>query len=754
MAQRRLNTSLLLALGAFAGLLVIMAVAVSIGETRPEIGDTIASRLSTVVYLLASAGFAPGAYLLAALGLGRAARPLLPTASGEDRSFAPDVWALQLACGLGIMLTLSHLLGVLGLLDPSGGIGRIIAIAPIGAGLLLLAHQISKSDREASASLPWTTLLALPGIAVLLVASCSPPGWLWDSEFGGYDALSYHLQLPQEWLAMGRVWPVEHNVYAFLPSYVESAFVHLEVASGYITHPPLRGMIAGGGIGLISAQLLHAGLTLCAGMTVGALTRRLALENGLDARRSALSGGLGASLTILTPWSIVVGSLAYNEMAVVALGAGAVLAAALTEIRPLIRGALCGALVGCACGAKPTAIFMVGPPAAVILLGMSARSDWIRLVLGGAALGALVLAPWLIRNGIASGNPVFPAMSGLFGSGHWSGEQVARFAQKHSFDGSLIDRVKLMLLADANDPAGTRHRGLMHQHWSTIFIGVPFAIAAGLGLVGKRRVAWLLVVGLGLQLGAWLFLTHVQSRFLIPLGIIAWPLLGMAGAVAWPRRGGDPTDERAPREQAAWVVVRRIIVLAVGLPLIAAPIMTYAEQREGNPNQLLVLGPAYLTGEIAFNASDEDRAGFLQAAPPPACVNIVLPTGERVLMLGESAPLYYRAPIAYATTWDSNPLAQIIDEYPDPSHWRTALRADGYQFILIDFNMLGRFHASGEGDPRLDPQSITQWLERECALIRPWPDLQRALYRLPPSSPAGAPDPTTFPTPVGNGTGS
>jgi hypothetical protein len=747
--------SLLLALGAVGALLALMVIAAAMGSTNPAIGDTIPTRLSVAIYLLATAGFAPGAYVLGSLGLSRVVRPLLlrgepdGAVGGQDTSLALDFWALQLACGLGIMLSLSHLLGAVGLLDPSRSIGRMIAIAPIGLGLVLLAHQISKGDRQASATLPWTALIGLPGVAVLLVAACSPPGWLWDSEFGGYDALSYHLQLPQEWLAMGRVWPVEHNVYSYLPGSVESAFMHMEVASSYVMRGPLRGMIADGGTGLISAQLLHAGLTLCAGVIIGTLTRRLALTSGLDRRMSTTAGGLAASITLLTPWSVVVGSLAYNEMAVVALGAGSLLVASQTQVRPLVRGALCGALVGCACGAKPTAIFMLAPAAGVLLLGMGERREWAPLIGGGAVFGALMLAPWLIRNGLASGNPVFPAMSGVFGSGHWSEEQVARFAQKHSFDGSLFERIGLMFFADASDPAGARHRGLMHGQWSTVFIGAPLALAAGIGLLARRWTFCLLFAGLVLQIGAWLFLTHIQSRFLVPVLVTVAPLLAIGAVAAWARRGaesfeagadtGPDTRPDTGAERMIWVVARRVVAVAIGLPLVAAPLMTFAAQRDGNPNQLLVLGPAYLTGEIAFGTSDQEAAGFLQNAPPTAWLNIGLPTSEEVLMIGESAPLYYRQPFAYATTWDTNPLARVTEANPE-SAWTGALRAEGFDFVLIDYNMLGRFHASGEGDPRLDPERIADWLDRETELIRPWPETGRALYRLrPPARSAPTP---------------
>jgi hypothetical protein len=51
-------------------------------------------------------------------------------------------------------------------------------------------------------------LAAAPALAVLLLAACCPPGTLWRSEALGFDVLSYHLQLPREWLAGGRLAPL------------------------------------------------------------------------------------------------------------------------------------------------------------------------------------------------------------------------------------------------------------------------------------------------------------------------------------------------------------------------------------------------------------------------------------------------------------------------------------------------------------------------------------------------------------------
>ncbi|QKK09963.1 MAG: hypothetical protein HND58_18615 [Planctomycetota bacterium] len=190
-------------------------------------------------------------YLLAACGLAWPLRRLW-----KD---SPDSVPVQLAVGVAIMVSLSHLLGVFGLLNGVTAIGSCV----VGIGLLLA--QIARASR------PGTTparlgpgqiviaALAMPAAAVLVVAALMPPGWLWGSEYGGFDALSYHLQLPQEWLASGRITPVEHNVYSYLPGYIESAFTHL----GALTLAPLdRGLVAGDGWRLLACQGLHAGLVV------------------------------------------------------------------------------------------------------------------------------------------------------------------------------------------------------------------------------------------------------------------------------------------------------------------------------------------------------------------------------------------------------------------------------------------------------------------------------------------------------------
>ncbi|MCL4222758.1 MAG: hypothetical protein KJZ65_15470 [Phycisphaerales bacterium] len=658
--------------------------------------------LTTAVY----AGGPAAIYLLAALGYGRLLGLVVPDGPGSA--------SLRAATGLAFMLTLSHALGALGWLKP------ISAIAVCAIGLAVLVRGLIGSFGSWLCASPrarpgWA---AIPAACVLFIAASNPPGTLWGSEFGGYDALSYHLQLPQEWLALGRLTPLEHNVYSFLPGYVESAFLHLAV----MTEAPVaagpgqgHGLVAGDGWRVLSCQWLHAGITLLAAWIVGALARVLAERAGLDESRRRLAGSIAAGLTLATPWVVVVGSLGYNEMAVVALGAGAVLAAAHVSMRPWVRGLLTGALVGVACGAKPTALFMVGPVAGLALLASLPRRAWLPAIGAGALAGVAMLAPWLVRNFLACGNPVFPAATDLFGSAHWTGEQVARFASAHRFDGSLLDRLRTALWTSPgvspNAPDVVRFRGLANPQWGVAFPAGLLAVIALLAshrIEGKqsglRRIAFALIAGLLAQLLAWLMLTHVQSRFLVPCVISAAPLIGMAIA-------------RLERRRAAAALALALVVVQTGVT-----IRIWSRQLEGAPTRAMIAGVRALKGEPFVPEAHAEL-------PIPAVNQIA--GRDRVYLLGGATPLYLAPPVLYHTTWDTSPLGRLMREHPgEPWAWSRSLRDRGVVYVLADLAELRRLGESGWYDASVTAPGVLEWLDEVGEPIMGWPDSGQLLYRL------------------------
>lgn len=647
------------------GLLAAVVAVAAIG-----VGQAWVATVLAVFMHWGAGGTLAGLYMAGAWGLGAG---LLQRHRGQ----AWAAWTAP-ALGLGVMLTLSHAMGAVGAFGWLGGTGtRAVAAAPLGLGVVLLARHflaMRQGERAAGPTLHPAALAMVPALAVLVVASCSPPGWLWASEGFGYDTRSYHLQLPAEWLASGQLWPVEHNVYSFLPGYVEAAFYHLLVLTQ--SHPA-----SGGGVGVLAAQMLSALTAVLAAALVGrvawvVVSLVAAPHPGALASASGIATAI-AAIVLGTPWMLVTGSLAYNEPAVIALGAGAMLVALAGEAGNARRWMLAAFLVGSACGAKPTALFMVAPVVGALLVATTPARAWARCAALGAAVGVATLLPWLIRNGIAAGNPVFPQLAGLFGGGHWTDEQHARWASGHTFDGPAIDRLRLLLLPDPGGPhlGGTSMRGLSHPQWGVL--GVLSLVAMVTAPLARRhRLVVALVVGLGVQLVAWMALTHVQSRFLMPIVLAGGPLLAVALA--------------ALRAHGLWLAV------VLSLAQAGAGVWAYATQRDGQPGLAISPGVAIFNGDIDPSAS------------PQGTVNrLPLGTGEPVLLIGDAAPLYYTRDVLYTTTWDKGLLVGVLEGYPDdPAAQAAALRGAGVRWLLLDEGELVRLAASGWLDPALTPRTV------------------------------------------------
>ena len=337
------------------------------------------------------------AWLAAALGLGWPLVRLLVPESGDR--------ILQLGLGVAALLVLDAALGASGILSGPGAWTLTLI------GIALALEQLR---REGSAPLghlmPWP---AFPALAVLLFAACSAPGWLWASEFGGYDAMSYHLQLPKEWLALGRIEPVRHNVYSFLPGYMEAGYLHLMLLPGDALDA------------LYACQLLHAFLGVGAAIAAGRVAASIA---------GPAAGATATCLVLGTPWVVVVGSLAYNEMVTAfMLAVGLLVGRSGTASRR--TGAAFGLLAAAACGAKLTAIGFVALPLAIVMLMGAPPRRWTTLVSAAGVVALIGLLPWLGRNALHAGNPLFPFANGWFGDAHWTPRQTEIFTQGHRFQG-------------------------------------------------------------------------------------------------------------------------------------------------------------------------------------------------------------------------------------------------------------------------------------------------------------------------------
>ncbi len=678
--------------------LILLIVALSI----PGSGSALAGPAAALQTLIESLLIA-GAWLLGALGLGTLAEPLVRRALGpaDAQGRAPGAWSIQLALGVGLSLWIAHAMGVLGAWRGGPVTDAIAAWGPVALGIAALAARARRGGGpvENAATAPLASLVAIIPLAVMLVAACAPPGSLWRSEALGFDVLAYHLQLPREWLERGRVEPLGHNVYSWLPGYIEAAYAQVMAMAAAAPLTP------GGGVarGISACQCLHALLGVSAAAVIGRFTAILAGSDadGTDAsaRRNGLfAGAIAATGVLSVPWTVVVSSLAYNEMAMVLSGAGAMALALIARGSALPRGLLIGALVGAACGAKPTALFLVGGPVAVVLAMRTPVKQWAALG-GGVMVGGLAfLAPWLARNWMVGGNPLFPFFTDLFGSAHWTQEQAQRWDAGHHFDGSWLDRVALLFSP----------RGVLHEQWSIFFFALPLAAALSIWSRRTRGAAVALCAGVLVQVAAWMSAGHLQSRFLLPVLITGGPLLGL-GSLAL-------LDLGLSRARA----VARPVPLAIVLIMGAHGIAIFLAENGRRPNIALVGGVGLFDGTILRDtlraATREEAIAARYNATPSAATSALLglarsvlrpaatETSRLVYLLGDSTPLYFRVPTLHHTTWDASPLGDALRQSGgDKARAAALLRERGVTHILINPSEIARLTADGWYDPLVTP---------------------------------------------------
>ena len=686
--------------GRFADGATVLLLALLIGTVLAVCGFSTAEDTQVLTRLLSTvsrSGITVACWFMGAIGFGVWMLRWLP----EELSVGVGRGSRLLASmglGVALLLWIDSVLGSLGLLN-----SQLIAWGVLGVGILLLGVAIRTSTSRMAIGagdgwLPPLSWAAAPALAVLVVAACSAPGWLWQTEFGGYDALSYHLELPKEWYIQGRITPSPWNVYGSLPSLVEGAYLHLMVLDG----GPLATAI--------TAQLLHATLAVLTAATTAA-----AIGRWFD--RSYM--GFAFALCMGVPWLVVVGSLAYNEMAASLMLATGMLLLIPGTGEPGIRqkeaqmcvGIAAGMLAATACGAKLTALGFVAIPIGYLMLRRLGPGAWRTAVPLGILSGIVVLAPWLIRNTIATGNPVFPFASTIFGTGHYSSEQMLRFQSAHASDLGLFGRLgELWYQVVAYGFGANPYQGEpWRPQWSLLPLMAAAGIVVGLGRKRNQRLGVDLAIMLGIAVLFWLFATHLKSRFLVP----SIPLMIAAATLLLPKR--------LPAINAGRPLLAVALLIWCLLPVWlfrSERLLRDSQDDPGIPAASMMVGrmdmaTGLLFSEEAKQATDpEERNRLLAAGGFKALAQLAGPQ-ERILALGNATPFLSPRRYEYTTVWDTHPLALLFEEHPDdPEAVLDGLRNRGTTLLLVNYPMLQRWSASGWLDPRLKPELVKALVER------------------------------------------
>ena len=368
--------------------------------------------------------------------------------------------AERLCFSVGIGLSVFSL--VMLLLGRSGWMSRwplvaVLAASAVGelicrrrktpGGDSAITSAVRSMPRRGSSMIGWV-LLAVLGLFVFgqQLGAMSP-----QTDF---DVLEYHLGGPKEWFQLGRIQRLPHNVYTSFPFLSEMLILSSMVLYGDWDWGALAGQsVIAGFIPLTAIGLYAAG-------------RRWFSEN---------TGRLAALVYLTSPWMYRISIIAYAEGGLSFYLFASIFAAfrygfptpepAPTDVRTNLSWVfLSGLLAGSAMACKYTGLVLVVIPIGLMLVWMAVR----RLSAGKVQQAAMVVAlygvgvactigPWLLKNVVETGNPVFPLAVRIFGGA--DRDEVLDTKWRHGHDSDyanlivgLIDLpVKLRDVTATND---------------------------------------------------------------------------------------------------------------------------------------------------------------------------------------------------------------------------------------------------------------------------------------------------------------
>ncbi|HEY4106547.1 MAG TPA: hypothetical protein VGM44_21750, partial [Polyangiaceae bacterium] len=443
------------------------------------------------------------------------------------------------------------------------------------------------------------------------------------------DDDGYHLTAAKRWLASGTV--------GYLPT-----FTNTNAAMGF----EMLYSIALAVCDPVGAKLVHYGAGLLLLLTIALSARRLS---------NVWAGLLAISLLLITnplnslPFLLASAYVDFGAALMATLG---VLVWLLWRDRQDTRLLACLALcVGFAGSFKITALTVAIIWSPLVISELYARgTKRSRALLQGAfffAIACAPVAPWLVRNWLETGNPIYPLASSIFPTRDWTPEHGAVFSRyMHYYSWAVASGAELSL--------GARRMIVLLAELS-LLAGTLVALR----FLRERRARALLICG-AVFIGISIASTGVYARYWLP-ALIWWTLvLVTLLAQRWPER-------------------RVLVSMAIGASALALG-LHLRRQLRGDPKLLSLAGNWRIASGQSTFAREYPEAYVYTLSE---YINAHTPPNARVLMVSFYSTF---GASSFGGFWVDRPC------YATDTHLESAIRFGDFQSFKQSLQRLGVTH--------------------------------------------------------------
>lgn len=634
------------------------------------------------VAVLFTQGIVSCAILIGAFGLGR----LMLSALAPGQSPVATQFVLAAGLGTGTLSLLVLGLGAIGVMHRGVWIGVIAVLNVVAtwqfAGTwksVRTADGATIAEDGGLSLLRWMALVTAAFLALGILAATMPPGSIWHAEGNGYDVLEYHFGAPRDYFDAGRIGYLPHNIYSNFPFGVEMLYLLSMILHGDAVQAVYTAKIA---------NLLLGVLAVLAIWRVGArVSPRVGIAAGI------LAGTV--------PFLVYLSGVAYVENGMLFFTSTALLASmSILDSKDGANrcGLLAGVLAGFAASCKYTALPMVVLPLVGFVVIETVRRRTTRSAPFVMLFGIFVaMAPWLIKNSVATGNPVFPLATQWLGysDGVWDSADEHRWIEGHQpkgQDSTIAHRLERL----------TDQILVSRQFGPVVPIGIASLVGATVLALRRRRIAerraaensqkssaaaasqLTLACGIMAIVGvyAWMFHTHLVDRFAITL-------VGPCSLVTAMVLFRDGTD-------------RRLHAAAVAIGIIA--LLNLAAARE-------LFAIKQDASAIRYSMLDLDlfgRTDWMTSADSPfyphvSRINREIKNGGRVLVVGDAKRFYLDAGADCCVVFNRNPFADAAAAMSanELLQW---IRRRGYTHVYVDWLEMQRLRNTYGFWPSITPE--------------------------------------------------